>query len=68
VLNYLPKAVQSKAKQDLHPIWMADTRHDAYRSFDGFIATCQLKHPKATACLEKDREELLAFYGFPAEH
>jgi transposase-like protein len=68
VLNYLPKAVQPKAKQALHQIWLAETREDAYRAFDEFIATYQLKHPKATACLAKDREELLAFYDFPAEH
>lgn len=68
VLNYLPKAVQPKAKQALHQIWMAETRPDAYRAFDEFIATYQLKFPKATACLAKDREALLAFYDFPAEH
>ena len=26
------------------------------------------KYPKAMECLNKDREELLAFYDFPAEH
>ena len=68
VLNCLPKVVQPRAKQALHQIWMAETRQDAYRAFDEFIATYQLKFPKATACLVKDREELLAFYDFPAEH
>ncbi len=34
---------------DKNPIWMAETRQDAYRAFDGFIATYQLKFPKATA-------------------
>ena len=68
VLNCLPKVVQPRAKQALHQIWMAETRQDAYRAFDEFIATYQLKFPKATACLAKDREELLAFYDFPAEH
>ena len=68
VLNCLPKVVQPRAKQALHQIWMAETRQDAYRAFDEFIATYQLKFPKATACLAKDREELLAFFDFPAEH
>ena len=68
VLNCLPKVVQPRAKQALHQIWMAETREDACRAFDEFIATYQLKFPKATACLAKDREELLAFYDFPAEH
>ena len=55
-------------QQALQQIWMAETREDAYRAFDEFIATYQLKFPKATACLAKDREALLAFYDFPAEH
>ncbi len=68
VLNNFPKAVQAKAKKALHQIWMAETREEAFRAFDEFIATYELKFPKATACLAKDREELLAFYDFPAEH
>ena len=68
VLNCLPKVSQPRAKQALQQIWMAETREDAYRAFDEFIATYQLKFPKATACLAKDREALLAFYDFPAEH
>jgi transposase-like protein len=68
VLNYLPKAVQPKAKKGLHQIWMADTRENACQAFDEFIETYQLKFPKATSCLAKDRTELLAFYDYPAEH
>lgn len=68
VLNALPKSVQPKAKAALHEIWMAPTREDAQRAFDGFITTYQAKYPKAVACLVKDREALLAFYDFPAEH
>jgi transposase-like protein len=68
VLNYLPKKLQPSAKKMLHEIWMADTRKDAEKVFDAFIATYQAKHPKATECLAKDREALLAFYDFPAEH
>lgn len=68
VLNYLPKSVQPKAKQALHQIWMAETREEAERAFDAFVDTYREKYPKATACLVKDRTELLAFYDFPAEH
>jgi transposase-like protein len=68
VLNKLPKGVQEKAKDALHQIWMAATREDAYKAFDGFLATYRDKYPKATGCLEKDRETLLAFYDFPAVH
>lgn len=47
---------------------MAETRKDAYRAFDEFIASYGLKFPKAMACLAKDRKELLAFSDFPAQH
>lgn len=67
VLNSLPKSTQPKAKKALHEIWQAATREEAYAAFDGFLETYEAKYPKATACLEKDREELLAFYDFPAE-
>jgi putative transposase len=68
VLNALPKSLQSKAKADLQAIWMAPTRAEADRVFDHFLATYQVKYPKATAKLGKDRDALLAFYDFPAEH
>lgn len=68
VLNYLPKKLQPSAKENLHQIWMAETRKDAQAAFDAFVATYQAKHPKAVECLSKDRDALLAFYDFPAEH
>lgn len=68
VLNKLPKGAQGKAKQQLQDIWMAETRAEAYRAFDGFLHLYQDKYPKASECLEKDREALLAFYDFPAVH
>jgi transposase-like protein len=68
VLNGLPKSVQPKAKQALHEIWQAQTRADAEKAFDLFIKTYEPKYPKAAICLHKDREELLAFYDFPAQH
>ena len=68
VLNKLPKGVQGKAKAMLHDIWRAETKVDAEAAFDLFIATFEAKYPGATACLLKDREVLLTFYDFPAEH
>ena len=68
VLDKLPKAQQAAAKAMLHEVWMSATREDAAKAFDRFIATYGVKWPKAAACLEKDRAELLAFYDFPAEH
>ena len=68
VLNKMPKSVQAKAKSMLHDIWMASTRQDADGAFDLFLESFRGKYPAAVACLEKDREVLLTFYDFPAEH
>ena len=68
VLNKLPKGLQAKAKQGLQAIWMAESRAVASVAFDRFIRTCEDTYPKATACLESDREALLSFYDFPAAH
>jgi transposase-like protein len=68
VLNNLPKSQQPKAKQRLHEIYLAETKQKAEAAFDFFIAAYEAKYPKAAACLTKDREQLLAFYDFPAEH
>lgn len=68
VLNNLPKALQPKAKARLHDIWMAATRAEAIKAFDAFLEDYSKKYPKATDCLKKDRDVLLTFYDFPAEH
>jgi transposase-like protein len=47
---------------------MAETRKDATKAFDSFLAKYEAKYPKAAHCLEKDRDQLLAFYDYPAEH
>lgn len=47
---------------------MAATRQEAEKAFDHFLTVYRPKYPKAVECLEKDRNELLAFYAFPAEH
>ena len=68
VLNCLPKSLQAKAKQALHNIWQAATQAEAEKAFDLFIRTYEAKYPKATICLQKDREEFMAFYDFPAQY
>lgn len=68
VLDKLPKAIQGRAKQNLHQIWMAETKSEAEKAFDHFIESYESKYPKATECLAKDRDVLLTFYDFPAEH
>jgi transposase-like protein len=68
VLNKLPKSLQPQAKSKLHQIWMAPDKSEAERHFEDFIDLYSAKYPKATDCLEKDRQTLLTFYDFPAEH
>jgi transposase-like protein len=68
VLNKLPKGQQGKAKAALHEIWMAESRAAAEQAFDHFLLSYEAKYAKAAECLAKDRDTLLTFYDFPAEH
>jgi putative transposase len=68
VLDKLPKGAQPKAKSALHDIYEAETRAKAEAAFDLFVTTYGAKYPRAVECLAKDREALLVFYDFPAEH
>ena len=68
ILNDLPKAMQAKVKADLHNIWMAEGRSQAEKALSVFLDKYQAKYPKAAARLLKDKDQLLAFYDFPAEH
>jgi transposase-like protein len=68
VLNKLPKSLQPKVKAELHEIWMAESRKDAERAFDRTLKRFEAKYPQAMDCLRKDRDVLLAFYDYPAEH
>ena len=68
VLAKLPKSQQPKAKRALQEIWMAETKAAAELAFDAFIESYTPKYEKAADCLSKDRDSLLAFYDFPAEH
>jgi transposase-like protein len=68
VLDKLPKSMQDKVKESIHDIWMAPGRHEAQEAFELALEKFRAKYPKAMECLEKDRDELLTFYDFPAEH
>ncbi len=68
VLDKLPKSVQSEARPMLYEMWGADTRARAESALARFCATWEAKYPKAVDCLARDREELFAFYDFPASH
>src|ERR687894_1612045 len=68
VLDKLPKSIQPAAKQDLREIWQAPDRATAEAAIATFAEKYAAKYEEATTCLTKDREALLAFYDFPAEH
>ena len=68
ILTALPKSVQPKVKAALHELWMAATREEAHKAHDRALVRFQSKYPGAMSRLRKDRDELLVFYDFPAEH
>lgn len=68
VLNKVPKSMHANMKSDLREIWQAHTRSAADVAMETFAEKYGAKYEKAVACLAKDRNALLAFYDFPAEH
>ncbi len=68
VLDKLPKSQQAKAKSMLHEIYHAADEKDALKALEKFNQTYQAKYEKAVVCLNKDKEKMLAFYHYPAEH
>ena len=68
VLNDMPKSVQPRAKAAIHEIWQAETQEAALKAFDNFEEKYAAKYPKAFQKLAKDKDVLLTFYDFPAEH
>jgi putative transposase len=68
VLDKLPKSVQPAAKADLREIWTAPDRATAETAIATFAEKYGAKYERAAACLVRDRDALLTFYDFPAEH
>ena len=68
VLNKFPKSMQPAVKAELREIWQAETRAAAQTAMNTFAEKYGAKYEKAVTCLTKDREALLAFYDFPADH
>jgi len=68
VLDKLPKSVQPAAKADLREVWMAPDRATAATAIGTFAEKYGAKYEEAVTCLLKDRNALLTFYDFPAEH
>ena len=68
MLNKVPQSVQPGMKADLREVRDAPDRARAEAAIAVFAEKCSAKYPKAVACLTKDRDALLAFFDFPAEH
>lgn len=68
VLDSLPKNVHSRAKAAIHEITEAENKKEAQRAIEAFADEFSVKWPKAVAKIVDDREALLAFYDYPAEH
>jgi putative transposase len=68
VLNKVALSVQVNMKADLREIYGAPTRATAETAINVFAEKYGAKYDKAVVCLTKDREALLAFFDFPAEH
>ena len=68
VLSKVPKSVQAAMKDDLREVHGAPTRAAAETAITIFAEKYGAKYHRAVACLTKDREALLTFFDFPAEH
>ena len=68
VLDKLPKKLQPKAKELLHEIMNAETEANARDGLKTFTTSFEAKFDKATKCLEKDFDEMLTHFHFPAHH
>jgi putative transposase len=66
--NKVALSVQPGMKKDLREVWLSPNRATAEAAIDVFAEKYGAKYPKAVECLTKDRQTLLAFYDFPAEH
>ena len=68
VLDKVPKATQPKLKQALKDIYLAESKTQAEAALETLLKSYQAKYPQACECLSKDKDSLLSFYDFPAEH
>jgi len=68
VLDKVPLSVQANMKTDLREVYRAPNRTSAEAAIEVFAEKYRAKYGRAVECLTKDRDALLAFYDFPAEH
>ena len=68
VLDKFPKSMQPNAHKDLREIWLSPNRAAAEAAMTTFAEKYAAKYAKAVECLIKDREQMLTYYSFPADH
>jgi len=67
-LDCLPKSAQPAARKALAQIRDAEDREHAETAVKDFAAAYGAKYPKAVTKITEDKDKLLAFFEFPAEH
>jgi putative transposase len=68
VLDSMPKSVHSRAKAAIHEITCAEDKKHAEAAIEAFADEFGKKWPKAVAKIVDDRDALLTFYDYPAQH
>jgi transposase-like protein len=68
ILDKLPKSLQPRAKRALHAMMYAESKKACEDEIAKFVDEYGPKYPKAVASLVENRDRLLTFFGFPADH
>jgi putative transposase len=68
VLGALPTSVHAGARRALNEIIMAEDLDHARAAIEAFASDYGVKWPKAVAKVTDDRDALLTFFDYPAEH
>ena len=68
VLDSMPKSVHSRAKAAMHEITCAEDKKHAEAAIEAFADEFGKKWPKAVAKIVDERDALLTFYDYPAQH
>jgi putative transposase len=68
ILGYIPKKQQDLVKPELRAIFYQTSREKADQEVAAFVLKYQEIYPSAVACLQRDLEACLTFYGFPEKH
>jgi putative transposase len=62
------KSVHGRAKAAIHEITEAENKKEAHKAIKEFAAEFGVKWPKASEKITFEKEVLLTFYDYPAQH